>query len=212
MLDENSKPVNPQTPNQVYKSNPLAILWGPVPFTAEFRFLNEITMGQQTSAEFGISYLGKSPILTSIEDSLNAGAQYPIKFKVSGLRFQMSYRYYLSKITPSLEFRTAPFSPQGYWIAPHFSYSTARITNRYLSNYDIYAQGTHMNINLLFGRQFWFDKHFSFDCFAGLGYKRNTWITNDATTNSQQSLTDDLPAFYTGPLKISLGFNFGVAF
>lgn len=202
----------PQVPNQVYKTNPAAILWGSIPFTAEYRFLNEITIGQHTSAEFGISYLGKSPILRSLEDSMNVNSQYPVKFKVSGLRFQMAYRYYLNDLFPNIQYTTNSFSPQGYYVALHFSYSTAKFSNRYLSNYDIYLQGSHTNLNFLLGRQFWLTKRLSFDCFGGLGYKRNDWIINDATTNSQQNLTDDFPDFYKGNLKISLGFNFGIGF
>lgn len=201
----------PQVPNKVYKTNPFVVLWGPIPFTSEFRFVNEVTTGQHSTAEFGVSYLGKSPILKSIEDSLSVQSAFPIKFKVQGIRFQLAYKFYLNKLFPRLRY-AGPFSPGGFWIGPHFSYSSAKITNRYLSNYDIYAQGTHVNFNLLAGRQMIISDTFVLDVFAGLGYKKNTWITNDATTNSQQSLTDDLPEFYTGPIKISLGFNVGIAF
>jgi hypothetical protein len=201
----------PQVPRVVYKTNPFATLWGSIPFTSEYRFINEFTTGQHSTAELGISYLGKSPILKSIEDSANANSAYPIKFRVSGLRFQMAYKFYLNKLFPRTDY-AGEFSPGGYWVGPHFSYSSAKFTNRYLSNYDIYVQGTHINFNLLAGRQYIVDETLTLDIFAGLGYKKNTWIVNDATTNTQQSIQDQLPEFYTGPIKISLGFNVGIAF
>ena len=47
----------------VTKTNLLAILWGPIPITAEYRLVREVNIGEYQSVQFGVSYLGKNPMI-----------------------------------------------------------------------------------------------------------------------------------------------------
>src|ERR1035437_4574955 len=73
-----TKPINPHGVTILNKFNPLPILWGPIPLTAEYRYVRETVIAAKQSLMVGISYLGKSPIYAMIEDSINKNSRNPI--------------------------------------------------------------------------------------------------------------------------------------
>src|ERR1035437_7424203 len=62
-LQSFKKPVfkSPQEFRKIYKTNFMPILWGPVPYSAEYRLLYETAVSHTQSFQIGVSYLGKSP-------------------------------------------------------------------------------------------------------------------------------------------------------
>lgn len=191
----------------VYKTNPFSILWGPIPFTAEYKLIRETAFAPNQSIVAGISFLGKSPLLSLAEQAQqNNGTNTSApnqKLKIRGWRFQMAYRYYLTK-------RKAP---RGFWCGPQLSWASATISSASLSPLNIYIQGTHFNINALAGYQAIIRDKVAFDFFFGLGYKKNTWIEHYSPTRTRIIHEfDDISPIYKYPIKITLGINFGVAF
>ncbi len=206
----------PQEPAHVFKVTPYMLVWGPIPFTAEYRLTNEWITGRQRSTQLSISYLGKSPILANIEDSLNNGTNNgyrAIKIRVRGARLQLSHRFYLNDILQGLTIRHRinEYAPNGYYIAPHFSFSTAEFTTPYLRTVDSYLRFTHTNINLLIGRQFFFWPHMCFDLYTGLGYKNNIW-TEKAPSNNLRRVNPNDMGIYKGNFKFTLGVDIGFYF
>ena len=190
----------------VYKTNPFSIMWGPIPYTAEYKLVRETAFSAHSSFVVGISFLGKSPLLSQAEKS-NAGSslnnsQGNTKLKVRGWRFQMAYRYYLGK-------RKAP---RGFWCGPQLSWSNAIISTKSWSAANNYLEVTHFNLNALAGYQVIIRDKVSFDFFFGLGYKKNTWWEHYAGRTYVIHDFDDITPLYGKPVKITLGINFGLAF
>lgn len=198
--------INPQAVNNIIKTNPLAILWGSIPLTAEYRVMIELTSSRNQSNQIGISYLGKSPVLKLFEDSIEELNLLIVR----GIRFQASHKFYINKLGDLLGLPYSEYAPHGLYISPHLSYSTAKFSTKFLNSQDVFIKGTHFNVNLLAGyqliRDFW-----ALDFFAGLGYKKNTWIEQDQQ-NSININTSDFGKFYNSPVKLNLGFNVGVVF
>lgn len=203
------KPISPQRVNTVIKTNPLPILWGPVPLTAEFRIVREITVATNQSMELGFSYLGKSPLFSILENGLNQNNQ--VKMYVSGFRLQMAHKFYINEVLEKMEMSDFDYAPVGFYIAPHISYSSAKFTYKSLNRYDVYIRGTHFNINLLGGYQTLIDDQLAIDFFAGMGYKKNTW-TEHSPPNNIVPVDMGLGSFYNSNVKLILGFNAGITF
>ncbi|MGB3947083.1 MAG: hypothetical protein WBM13_03805 [Bacteroidia bacterium] len=69
-FSNNKKPFNPYYLQPILlKTNPLTPLWGPIPYTGEYRLHAEITNTPKQSTILGISYLGKSLMWGLIEKS-----------------------------------------------------------------------------------------------------------------------------------------------
>lgn len=191
----------------VYKTNPFSVLWGPIPFTAEYKIIRETAIAPHSSFLVGISFLGKSLLLSQAEKS-SAGSslnnsQGQQKLKIRGWRFQLAYRYYLGK-------RNAP---RGFYCGPQVSYSSATIADKSQSPYNTYLSVTHFNVNALVGYQVIIRDKVAFDFFFGLGYKKNTWIEHYSASRSYIIHDfDDITPLYKLPVKITFGINFGLAF
>ena len=198
------KPLSPQPYTLVLKTNPLPVIWGPVWFTSEYRFVNEFVVAPNQSSQIGISFLGKSPIFSWFDNTFNQSNR--LKVLVRGFRFQLSHKFYLNELL-----NTGLYAPQNFYIGPLFSYSTARYTNKYLNLYDIYVRSTHINLNFIAGYQWISSKSYAIDMFAGMGYKKNTWIEHSPPTFTPMN-TDDFGPFYNSNLKLIFGFNVGKAF
>ncbi len=218
-LKQAVKKLPAKVPRNIVKFNPLPILWGPIPLTAEYRILREITVGKQESMQVGVSYLGKSPFVSLAENSYNSGNgpngtgtgnsnpngtvsfnTPDLKLTISGFRFQLSYRKYLGNSK----------APNGAYISPHLSFSEAFISDKYIVRYQQHVRVTHFNVNFLVGYQSVFWDKFAFEFFTGLGYKRNRWEENSSGVYAPIA-TDEIP-LYNLPIKFTLGFNMGIAF
>ncbi|MFH0894261.1 MAG: DUF3575 domain-containing protein [Bacteroidota bacterium] len=185
--------------SQLVKINPLPILWGPIMYTSEYRLNSEFTTSHTQSMEIGFSYLGKNIFLWMVEDSLNNNQG---KYKINGYRFQLEYRFFPVPFTSS---------PDGFYFAPHLSYSNALITMNYLVLQRQFVEIAHFNINLKLGYELILDENKTFDFFIGMGYKKNRWWEIDGDKRIPMDISDQ-GIFYTMPLKLTLGFNFGFAF
>jgi hypothetical protein len=204
----NEKPVFPQSISLILKTNPLPILWGPIPLTSEFRLISELTVAHNQTNSIAISFLGKSPFVYIMEDITNQQGQ--TKLLIRGMRFQMTHKIFINGILNDLGLRMPEYAPEGIYFAPHFSYSTAKFTNRYMNLHDIYIRATYVNINLLGGYQVKVIDKLILDMFTGMGYKKNNWIEY-APPNITTIDFDDIPFVYS-PFKFYLGFNIGYAF
>ncbi len=181
------------------KSNPLAILWGPIPFTAEYRIVAEIPTSRTQSTQVGISYLGISPLLRAIENAVKGPSNYQLEFK--GWRIQVAQRYYLIS--------RKQYAPFGFYVSPNFSYSTARlmIKNHQYPNYNF----THFDANVFVGVQVGRNSRFTIDIFGGLGYKKNKVYYHSSINHSTLYDTKDFGNPFNSSKKITIGFNFGWA-
>lgn len=182
------------------KTNPLAIFWGTIPFTGEYRLVTEITTGRTRSVQFGLSYLGKSVAWKIAE----AAVKTPLsqQFKVSGWRVQVAYRHYLISRR-----RAAPF---GFYVSPMVSYSNAHIAlglQRYYRH--SYYDFRHFNANVLIGVQMGRNTDITMDIFAGIGYKRNTVYYHVSDNRVIPYDTKEFGELYNRSLKLIFGINFG---
>jgi hypothetical protein len=202
----------PQMVKPIFKTNFFPILWGAVPLTAEFRLVAEVAVARNQSSQIGISYLGKSPVFKAFEHLVMGNNSGP-DILVQGYRLQLSHKFYLSEILNqsgllSNSYNLAPF---GFYLSPHASYATARISTRHLNNYNNFYRGTHINLNMLGGIQLQLFDEFIVDIYGGLGYKKNTW-EDVQSGNSSAIDTQEFGYLYNMPLKINFGFNAGLAF
>jgi hypothetical protein len=184
----------------ILKTNPFTIVQGPIPYVSEFRLAYEHVTSERTSIQISGSYLAKGFMLLISE----AATSPPINLKVLGYRFQAEFRYYLIKRKKEI------CAPTGIYIAPLFSYSNARISNKSNVLQDEYYNITYTNYCLKFGIQI-IKNNLAFDPFVGLGYRDNIWQEhfNNATNVMNKK---DIPFYSNNPLKILLGFNAGWAF
>lgn len=114
---EKPKKIYPKQPILI-KTNPFAILWGPIPLTSEYKLIVEVPSSRYQSVQVGISIFRKSPVIGIMEMQTNS--QYDPKLIISGFRLQAANKFYW--------IRKKFASPFGFFIAPHVSYSNARIS------------------------------------------------------------------------------------
>lgn len=203
--------VNPQSPNWVVKTNPLRYFWGALPFTSEYRLNVETVRSRYQSTELGISYLGESPILKTAVDSFNSqlnGNYGKIDIQVRGARLQLTHKFYIKGLNPGLTISS--YAPNGYYIAPHASVGYAEFS---VNDAPVpFMEMTHMNINLLFGRQMFFWNSIAFDAFIGGGYKKNIWVERNPNNHNANMVDPDAMWLYGGNFRFVLGFHIGLPF
>lgn len=204
------KPVVKKTtpyPHQpvLIKTNPFSVLWGPVPLTAEYRLMIEMPSSKNQSLQFGISYLGKSPIWALVEKKSKTGF-HPLDFVITGLSIQVANKFYFE--------RKKNGSPFGYYIAPEFCYSNAHISlSKFRAYRKTYIDATQLSANIIIGHQVGrgAKKRFTTDVYAGLGYKKNIWIYHANTFTTGPYNTSDFGKFFNSDVKVSFGINLGWA-
>lgn len=206
---------NPQRPTWLVKTNPFRYYWGPIPFTSEYRLHVESITSRYQSTEVGISYLGESPILKNMIDSLNSqltGNYRSVDIKVRGARLQLAHKFYLKGIFPNMDpgLTISSYAPNGYYIAPYFSFSYARFS---LNDAPVpFMEMTHLNGNLIAGRQMFLWGNFALDVFLGIGYKENIWEIRDPQNQNATLINNDNILFYGGNFRFMLGFNIGLGY
>lgn len=193
------RPYFPQDIRHTIKTNPLALVWGPIPFTAELRYLHEVPVARYQSTQIGFSLIGKSFILDLLERQAYQNPHQP-RITVRGYRMQFSHRIF---------FKMEDYAPHGSYISPHVSFSTAKFSTKHASMFDNYIRATHFNMNIIGGYQS-INDYAVVDLFAGLGYKKNRVEQH----HYNQNIPINLDAFplYESPLKVIFGFNLGMAF
>lgn len=198
------KPVNTMPEYHILiKTNPFVYFWGAIPLTAEYRLVGETMVSTKQSSQLALSYLGKGIVLKSYEDSANNN----YKFVVNGFRVQYTHKFFIKNNFQEM----ALFSPYGWYLGPHVSYSSAKITSKTGSIYDVFITGIHMNANLFVGYQTLLYNQFPLDVFFGLGIKENKWTENYRNQNQHRVIDmNRLGKYYNSNFKISLGFNIGI--
>lgn len=195
------KKVYPRQPTLI-KTNPFAVLWGPIPFTSEYKLVIEIPTTKKQSIQVGISYFRKSPILGIYE--LQNNNQYDPKLIITGFRLQVANKFYL--------IRKKYASPFGFFVAPHVSYSNAHISiGKQRALRSAYYDITHFNINLLAGVQVGRGKKMTAEVFGGIGYKKNTWNYHSPPNKISPIDMEELGKYYNSNIKLTLGFTLGRA-
>ena len=176
-------------PRHIIKTNPFAILSGPIPLTAEFRLGYEHVIAPHRSYLFCASYLNQSPIdwLTKIRSPQTIE---------SGFRGQMMYRWYLSKKS---------YAPDGFFVGPHISYSYLQVSEQ-LADKPIKQLEflNYMSANLLSGYQVLIVHVFSIELFSGLGVNRRISRFRNST---RANIDVDRYGF-----QFTFGSNLGIAF
>jgi hypothetical protein len=196
------KKESPQKVRNLFKTNPLPIIWGPIPFTSEFRFLIETAVKPFQSTQYGFSILRKSPVVTLFEDSVFTGTND--KYIVRGWRFQGAHRFYA---------KSKKFAPYGFYCSPSFSISSATISTEGLKKLGYYLKATYWNASLLGGLQLIVLQSVSLDCFMGFGYQEKLWWEHDDRFARHRLMDNkEILGRSTGHLKFSIGFNFGIKF
>lgn len=184
----------------IIKTNPFTILTGPILYTSEYRLAFEGVTFKKQSIQIGVSYLGKGPMLRTLEKTDTTFTQNHLKLKVNGYRLQFSYKIYFSKNTL-----------KGFYVAPHFSYSSVKFKNSSQpNNNSSFIHAIYVNFAIKGGYQFLINRKLALDLFLGYGYKENTWyeVRNLNYKNSDETNSYIIPE----PIKIYLGLNIGLAF
>lgn len=206
--DLRNKPGEVREWNSFYfKTNPLAIIQGPIPGVAEYRAGFEAMAAPRLSYQPSVSYIGKSPLFNILLPDTGFGLSGR-DFMISGYRLQGQLRYYY------LNFHGNDLSslmrPSGLYVGLHSSFSTAtiRLRNQALPKISI----NHFNVNTLFGLQFMISDVIGLDIYSGLGYKQNTMFETDLNNvTTQLSLHDlGLGRYYRSNLKVTVGFDLAI--
>lgn len=183
----------------ILKTNPFALFASSIPLAAEYRLALEKVMSNKFSIQVSGAYLGKGPLIVLAETLDTIPASYQLK----GYRIQFEIKYYLND--PFSEMK----APNGFYLAPVYSYSHAKLTNRYLNSQNKYLAFNYTFYCLKLGFQKTFN-NLAFDFFVGAGYREN--ILTDYTTNKPFNIDLRDDGFYNGPVKGLIGFNVGWAF
>lgn len=181
----------------IIKTNPFPLLWGSLPYTSEFKILGEMTNGLNRSEQIGISYFGKSPFLTLVEQSSRSGTT--LSFDASGVRVQASYRFYFKKY----------IAPKGWYFSPLVSAAVATITEQ-INNSVYRFTATNINANLLMGHQRIFRNNIVFDWFFGLGRKDESWYASGVGPYNRYLLRN--VNYFGKKANVVLGFSVGYSF
>jgi hypothetical protein len=181
------------------KTNPLNALGGPfwvivVPITGEYKLLGEAALSKKVSFQAGVSYIGPS-VLLNLNNLKTDTASGFSGIKVSGFKVSGMVKIFLSRDLPA---------PQGFYVGPHFSYASAKLSSK--DNTSDYIGATKLCINAVVGYQLITSGGFTLDIFTGMGYVKREWSFNGS---SQGEL--DLGSNRTG-INIPLGVSFGYAF
>lgn len=202
----------PKRVNNIIKTNPFALLIGNIPyFTSEAMLVNETTVSLYQSVFIGVSYLFKSPflILDEQDTSVNPNGD---KLKVSGWRVQAGYKFYINGWMKHKRDKLKGLAPKGLYVAPHISYSTAKITDTFHKAKGEYFRITFFNIDVRTGYQLLIRNKFAIDAFTGFGYKKNDVVYHDSSKTNYPVDTSEGGYFYNSNFKIVFGFIFGFAY
>jgi hypothetical protein len=180
------------------KTNPLSALGGPfwvivVPVTGEYKALFEYALTEKMSFQLGASYIGPSVLLNL--DKLVTDTADITGIKTSGFKISGMLKYFLSRDLAA---------PQGFYLAPHFSYASAKIASKEISSNKVGA--VKINLNACIGYQMITSGGFTLDVFTGMGYVSRKW---DYQGTSSGEL--DLGQNKSG-VSIPFGISFGYAF
>lgn len=184
------------------KTNPFSALGGPFwaigifPITGEYKLLGEYAFAKKMSFQLGASYIGPSALLNL--NKLLSDSSEVTDIKTSGFKITGMYKYFISRDLNA---------PEGFYVAPHFSFATAKLTaipKVDTIRYSLKPQ--KININICLGYQMITSGGFTLDIFTGIGYVSRKW-NYEGKTKGQFDLGKDKSS-----ISIPFGFYFGYAF
>lgn len=187
-------------PRYTIKTNPLAMIVGTTLYSSEYRIVLENTTEKNQSIQIGASYLSTNSILKS-EAKADTNFKNGETIILRGFRVQASYRFYL-----------ADAAPNGFYVAPHVSYSIANLMLKFNNTvyHNTYYRLTYLNYSGMIGYQGILNRTLVFDVFLGLGYRDNKF---EYIKNGTFTLLDAKGLyFFPENIKVYLGFNVGYAF
>jgi len=198
----------------VYKTNPFALLWGSIPLTSEYRIIREDVIASQQSLQIGLSYLSKGPFIKLLEGVRKVNNPTGFgnrKIVFNGFRFQATYKWYLNDFFNKI-LNTDIHAPQGIYLAPHLSYSQAKLTFEPLVSRQIYIDMIHFNTGLIWGFQLASKKGFAIDMYSGMGYRRNVWYEQNGPFSRKQVDLSSFGFLINGNFKFYAACNIGWSF
>ncbi len=183
---EKKKKTYPLQPT-IIKTSLSGFLWGGVfPFTSEYRASVEIPTGKKQSDQVALSILGKNIFWKAFEKASKQSLNDVLK--VSGYRIQYAHKFYIKR---------RQNAPYGFYVAPHFSYTNAKIALGFKRYYNqTYFDVRHFNANLIFGVQRGSIGRFSMDICGGFGYKTNSVYYHATSYRIQKYDTTDFGEYY----------------
>lgn len=198
-------------PLSVFMTNPFAPLMGQIPITGEYRLLYQTAISHNMSVIMGVSYLGKSLLIYTVDLLDSTQRNFFINdATVKGIRGQAGYRFFICE---DGLIRRRQY-PQGLYIGPHVSYSAAKYSVQSLNFANIFTKLNYFNINLMGGLQYQLFKKFLLDVHTGIGFRYNVIYANQIiyqyVLKDAIFLWDEHPVFKY--YKISFGFNIGYFF
>lgn len=163
-----------------------------IPYSSEYRLVFEAKTFKKQSVQVGLSYLGPSFLINSLNSSIKDSTG---GVSASGFRAQIWYKFFI----------TSDEAPKGFYVGPYYSYATFKMTSS--RNSSDYVTGKRTNAAVVTGYQFLSKGGFAFDIYVGLGIKTRHWT---AGADGTEFNMDDLNQLK--PIPINFGFNFGYAF
>lgn len=207
--------INPQVPQWVMKTNPLRVLWGPLPLTAEYRLNVETIQSRYQSSQVGFSYLGESPLISFLFNQANAqnsNGYMSYDLQIRGARLQFAHKFYLRGVFPWLDpgGTLSSYAPNGYYIAPYFSASYGEVRVNHAAR--PFLEMTHLNANLILGRQIFFWEVFAVDLYMGVGVKENIWRQREPQNHNASIINQGDMGAYGGDYRFMMGVDVGIHF
>lgn len=181
------------------KTNPMAMMQGPMFFASEFRLCAERPVRSGQSFQLSVAYLGKSAFLALSEAMMDD----PYRFVVKGFRVTAEYRLYADAGKTDDNLLSGPY------VAPYVSWASAEVSDQYSVNFNEYTKATYQHACIKIGYQFLRDR-FVADFFTGAGYRNNVWTLHENHKLTVLDSKDSEP--FPGHFKFLLGFNLGVSF
>jgi len=177
----------------VIKTNPLAMLQGPIIGFAEYRIMYERTLTPAHALQASLGYLGKGIV----------NSDFYMDFMFANPISEVDHNGY--RVTAAYKFYTDNYAPNGWYLMPHASFSYGKMHSKSDPDTD-YITATYINVTGNFGYQVLVDDRFAADFYFGLGWKSNTW-----SGYGQYHNDPGLPV-QNVPVKVNIGMNFGIAF
>lgn len=188
----------------ILKTNLYTPLFSDIILASEFRVGFETKVANSQAVQVDLSYLSSGILFNAlINNPLGTNQQ---KFYLRGTRVKLQYRFYLNEWVNKIN----RSYPEGFYAAPLFTYSTAKIASKTSLANANYLRMVKSALLLNIGYQFK-EKLFDFflvDVYVGGGYKNNYIFEYNAGAITY--LDDFFVPMYYNNYKITMGFNLGI--
>lgn len=188
----------------ILKSNLYTPIFSDIILASEFRVGFETKVANSQAVQVDLSYLSSGLLFNALlNNPLGPNQQ---KLFLRGTRVQLQYRFYLNEWVNKIN----QSYPEGFYMAPLFTYSTAKIASKTSLANATYIRMVKSALLVNIGYQFK-EKLFDFflvDVYVGGGYKNNYIFEYNAGAITY--LDDFFVPMYYNNYKITMGFNLGI--